>query len=120
MPVPVISFDTEAEPERSRQANLAENEKRVTYSCDQIERLAVRLRSLNYRDTCDHPKEGEKALGSALAVAIGVSTRHVRRVLSGQDKENKENRTSGLILSRVKTLRKVEAALKELMNLPEP
>jgi ParB family transcriptional regulator, chromosome partitioning protein len=39
--------------------------------------------------------------------------------LSGQDEENKENRTSGPILSRVKTMRKVEAALEDLMNLPE-
>jgi ParB family transcriptional regulator, chromosome partitioning protein len=115
-----MSFDAEAEPERSLQVELAENEKRVNYSRDQIERPAVRLRSLNYWDTRGRPKEGEKALGPALAVAIGISTRHVRRVLSGQDKENKENRTSGPIFSRVKTLRKVEAALEELMNLPEP
>jgi ParB family transcriptional regulator, chromosome partitioning protein len=120
VPVHVMSFDAEAEPERSLQVELAENEKRVNYSRDQIERLAVRLRSLNYRDTRGRPKEGEKALGPALAVAIGVSTRYVRRVLSGQDKENKENRNSVPIFSRVKTLRKVEAALEELMNLPEP
>jgi ParB family transcriptional regulator, chromosome partitioning protein len=66
----------------------------------------------------DRSKESEKALGPA--VAISVSTRHVRQVLSGQDKENKENRNSVPILSRVKTLRKVEAALEELLNLPEP
>jgi ParB family transcriptional regulator, chromosome partitioning protein len=66
---------------RSLQVELAENEKRVNYSRDQIERLAVRLRSLNRRDTRGRPKESEEALGPALAVAISVSTRHVRRAL---------------------------------------
>ncbi len=120
VPVRVMPFDAEVEPELSLQVELAENEKRVNYSRDQIERLAVRLRSLNYRDTRGRPKEGEKALGPALAVAIGVSTRYVRKVLSSQDKENQENRNSVPILSRAKTLRKVEAALEDLMNLPEP
>jgi ParB family transcriptional regulator, chromosome partitioning protein len=78
------------------------------------------LRSLNYRDTRGRSKEGEKALGPALAVAIDVSTRYVRKVLSDRGKGKKENRNSVPILSRVKTLRKVEAALEELMNLPEP
>jgi ParB family transcriptional regulator, chromosome partitioning protein len=116
VPVRVMPFDAETEPERALQVELAENEKRVNYSRDQIERLAVRLRSLNYRETRGRPKEGEKALGPALAVAIGVSTRYVRKVLSGQDREN---RNSVPIFSKVKTLRKVEAALEELINLPE-
>jgi ParB family transcriptional regulator, chromosome partitioning protein len=120
VPVRVMPFEAEAEPERSLQVELAENEKRVNYSRDQIERLAVRLRSLNYRETRGRPKAGEKALDPALAVAIGVSTRYVRKVLSSQDIENKENRNSAPIISRVKTLRKIEAALEELMNLPEP
>jgi ParB family transcriptional regulator, chromosome partitioning protein len=120
VPVRIMPFDADAEPERSLQVELAENEKRVNYSRDQIERLAVRLRSLNYRETRGRPKEGEKALGPALAVAIGVSTRYVRRVLSGQDKDHQKNRNSVPILSRAKTLRKVEAALEELINLPEP
>lgn len=118
VPVRVMPFDAQAEPKRSLQVELAENEKRVNYSREQVERLTVRLRSLNYQDTRGRPKEGEKALGPALAVAIGVSTRYVRRVLSDLDKGNK-NRNSVPILSRVKTLQKVEAALEELMNLPK-
>lgn len=57
-----MPFDAEAEPERSLQVELAENEKRVNYSRDQIERL----RSLNYRDIPGCPKEIEKALSPAL------------------------------------------------------
>jgi ParB family transcriptional regulator, chromosome partitioning protein len=120
VPVRVMPFDAETEPERALQVELAENEKRVNYSRDQIERLAVRLRSLNYRETRGRPKQGEKALGPALAVAIGVSTRYVRWILSGQDKDHQKNRNRVPILSRAKTLRKIEAALEELISLPEP
>jgi len=61
--------------EKALQVELAENEKRVNYSRDPIEKLAAHLRELNYKETRGRPKQGEKALGPALAVAIGVSTR---------------------------------------------
>jgi ParB family chromosome partitioning protein len=121
--VHMLPFDADKEPERALQVELAENEKRVNYTRDQIERLADRLRSLNYRETRGRPKEGEKALGPALAVAIGVSTRYVRRVLSeqGQSASDKKNRNSVPIFQKkLKLLSKIEAALEELAELPEP
>lgn len=123
IPVRVMPFDSQAEPERSLQVELAENEKRVNYSRDQIERLAERLRSLNYREIRGRPKSGEKALGPALAVAIGVSTRYVRRVLSEQregQEAGEENRNWVPIFEQLKLLQKIETALEELISLPEP
>ena len=119
--VHMLAFDAEQEPERALQVELAENEKRVNYTRNQIERLAERLRSLNYRDVRGRPKEGEKALGPALAVAIGVSARYVRKVLSEQKQEgrNEENRNSVPIFQKLKLLKKIEAALEELAELPE-
>ncbi|OLP18390.1 chromosome partitioning protein ParB [Leptolyngbya sp. 'hensonii'] len=121
--VHMLTFDAEQEPEWALQIELAENEKRVNYTRDQIERLADRLRSLNYRDFRGRPKEGEKALGPALAVAIGVSTRYVRKVLSDQKRELTEetgkNRNSDPIFQKLKLLKKIEAALAELAELPE-
>lgn len=120
IPVRVMLFDAEAEPERSLQVELAENEKRVNYSRDQIEQLAERLRSLNYRDIPGRPKAGEKSLGPALAVAIGVSARYVRKVLAEQQSDQYKNtRNSVPNLSKLKALRKIEAALEELISLPE-
>lgn len=121
--VHMLSFDADKEPERALQVELAENEKRVNYTRDQIERLADRLRSLNYRETRGRPKEGEKALGPALAVAIGVSTRYVRRVLSeqGQSASGEKNRNLVPISQKkFKLLKKIELALEELAKLPEP
>ncbi|HEY9630513.1 MAG: ParB/RepB/Spo0J family partition protein [Oscillatoriophycideae cyanobacterium NC_groundwater_1537_Pr4_S-0.65um_50_18] len=115
----MLAFDADREPERALQVELAENEKRVNYTRDQIERLAERLRSLNYRDVRGRPKEGEKALGPALAVAIGVSTRYVRKVLSGQKPEVSEqkNRNSVPIFQKLKLLKKIETDLEELAEL---
>ncbi|MBD2097713.1 ParB N-terminal domain-containing protein [Trichocoleus sp. FACHB-591] len=119
--VHMMAFDAEEEPERALQVELAENEKRVNYTRDQIERLAERLRSLNYREVRGRPKEGEKALGPALAVAIGVSTRYVRKVLSDQrqDITEEKNRNSDPIFQKLKLLGKIEAVLEELTALPE-
>ena len=119
IPVRVMDFDAEAEPERSLQIELAENEKRQNYTRDQIEQLADRLRSLNYKDTRGRPKEGEKALGPALAVAIGVSTRYVRKVLSEKagGKQLSENRNSDPIFREIKLLEKVELALLDLSKV---
>lgn len=118
--VHMLAFNAEQEPERALQVELAENEKRVNYTRDQIERLAERLRSLNYRDVRGRPKQGEKALGPALAVAIGVSTRYVRQVLSDQRRgtRGRPNRSDNPILQKLKLLKKIETALEELENLP--
>ena len=124
VPVRVMPFDAELEPEKSLQIELAENEKRVNYSRDQIEQLAGRLRALNYRNIVGRPKEGEKALGPALAVAIGVSARYVRKVLQqqrlGETGEVEEKiRNSVPNLQKLKVLRRIETALEELITLPE-
>jgi ParB family chromosome partitioning protein len=122
--VHMLSFTADQEPERALQIELAENEKRVNYTRDQIERLADRLRALNYREIRGRPKEGEKALGPALAVAIGVSTRYVRKVLGEQRRQvtagDEKNRNSDPIFQKLKLLKKVEAALEELAELPQP
>ncbi len=120
--VHMLQFDAAKEPERALQVELAENEKRVNYTRDQIERLADRLKALNYRNIRGRPKEGEKALGPALAVAIGVSTRYVRKVLSeqGQESKDEKNRNSVPIFQKLKLLKRIESALEELAALPEP
>lgn len=120
VPVRVMPLDSGQEPEKALQVELAENEKRVNYSRDQIEKLATRLRELNYKETRGRPKKGEKALGPALAVAIGVSTRYVRKVLGEENKvSSSKNRNSVPIFRRRQLLRRIEGALEELMTSEE-
>ena len=54
-------------------------------------------------------------------MAIGVSARYVRRVLSEQkqDGQDQKNRNSVPIFQKLKLLKKIEAALVELSELPE-
>ncbi|QIR41930.1 ParB N-terminal domain-containing protein (plasmid) [Tolypothrix sp. PCC 7910] len=119
--VHMMAFDSLEEPERALQVELAENEKRVNYTRDQIERLAERLRALNYREIRGRPLQGEKALGPALAVAIGVSTRYVRKILKEQRQEEagSENRNSVPIFQKLKLLKRIEAATQDLLALLE-
>lgn len=112
VPVRIMPFNSASDPEKALQVELAENEKRVNYSRDQIEKLASRLRELNYKETRGRPKKGEKALGPALAVAIGVSTRYVRKVL-GEGTPAK-NRNSVPIFRRQQLLKKLERTIEEL------
>jgi ParB family chromosome partitioning protein len=120
VPVRIMPFDAGANPEKALQVELAENEKRVNYSRDQIEKLASRLRDLNYKETRGRPKKGEKALGPALAVAIGVSTRYVRKVLGEEKAEpTSKNRNSDPIFRRRQLLKKMEHTLQELDRLGE-
>jgi ParB family transcriptional regulator, chromosome partitioning protein len=123
VPVRMMPFDADVDQQMALQVELAENEKRVNYSRDQIQQLAERLRALDYRDTKGRPKQGEKALGPALAVAIGVSTRYVRKVLSEQSKTTVgkagENRNSVPILNKAKSLERIQKSLQAFLELPE-
>ncbi len=118
IPCRIMNFNAEIDAERALQVELAENEKRKNYSRDQILRLADRLRALNYKETKGRPAKGEKALGPALAVAIGVSDRYVRKVLKQENEPDPKNRNSDPIYEKqnkvrllVKTLRVVEELL---------
>ena len=55
-------------------------------------------------------------------MAIGVSTRYVRKVLSKQDQkpEVEKNRNSVPIFQKLKLLKKIESSLEELAASPEP
>lgn len=118
VPVRIMPFEADADPEKALQVELAENEKRVNYSRDQIEKLAIRLRELNYKETRGRPKQGEKALGPALAVAIGVSTRYVRKVLNEEKTTPaRKNRNSVPIFRRRQLLKKMEQTVRELKGL---
>lgn len=122
VPVRMMPFDAAQTPDQALAVELAENEKRVNYTRDQIERLAERLKALNYRDTPGRPAKGEKALAPAIAVAIGVSTRHVRRILSDEQPQRRSSRNIRTscpnFLQRQQALQSLEKSLAALIALP--
>lgn len=82
VPVRVMDFDSEAEPDRSLEIELSENEKRRDYSRAEVVAIAEKLRAAGYQDTPGRPRKGEKRLKPALSVIFGKSLRTVERYLN--------------------------------------
>jgi ParB family chromosome partitioning protein len=107
VPVRVMDFDSEAEPDRSLEVELSENEKRRDYSRTEVVAIAEKLRAAGYQDTPGRPKRGEKRLKPALSVIFGKSLRTVERYLS-----EAETPTSGEV-SPAKLLKQALPKLKQ-------
>ena len=82
VPVRVVDFDAEENPDLALQVEVTENEKRRDYTSGEVRALAKRLRDAGYADVKGRPAKGEKALRPALEVIIGKSIRTVRRYLN--------------------------------------
>lgn len=124
VPVRIMGFDAEAEPDLALQVEVAENEKRRDYTVSEARALAERLRSAGYVDVKGRPGKSEKALRPALEVIIGKSLRTVRRYLN---EEAEESRTDVTLSSQgesqvsIKSLRRLQSELIRFQKLyPEP
>ncbi|PSB14733.1 chromosome partitioning protein ParB [Phormidesmis priestleyi ULC007] len=88
VPVRVVDFDAEENPDLALQVEVTENEKRRDYTPGEVRALAERLRDSGYADVKGRPAKGEKALRPALEVIIGKSIRTVRRYLNTDIEES--------------------------------
>lgn len=88
VPVRVLEFDADEDPDLALQIEVTENEKRRDYTPDEVRALADRLRNSGYTDVKGRPAKGEKALRTALEVVIGKSIRTVRRYLNEADEKS--------------------------------
>lgn len=88
IPVRVVDFDAEENPDLALQVEVTENEKRRDYTSGEVRALAERLREAGYADVKGRPAKGEKALRPALEVIIGKSIRTVRRYLNRATEES--------------------------------
>lgn len=108
IPVQVLPFDAQQEPDRALQVEIAENEHRRDYTPTEVRALANRLRSLGYVDQPGRPAKGTKALRPALEVIVEKSLRTVQRYLNeDQDKKPRQD----VMVSEKKVLHQ---ALKKL------
>ncbi|NET32881.1 MAG: ParB/RepB/Spo0J family partition protein [Cyanothece sp. SIO1E1] len=82
VPVRMMDFSSEDEPDRALQIEVAENEQRRDYSPSEVKIIADRLRKAGYTETVGRPKAGQKALKPALSVVVSKSIRQVKRYLS--------------------------------------
>jgi len=113
VPVRVMPFDAEEEPDRALQVEISENEKRRDYTPDEVRALAERLRASGYIDTPGRPTPNEKRLRPALEVIVGKSLRSVRRYLTDEKPVHRGQ------VSKQTALRHALAALERWVSIPE-
>jgi ParB family transcriptional regulator, chromosome partitioning protein len=114
MPCRLMAFDSEKEPGKALAVEGTENEKRRDFSRAQIEILCTRLKECGYIDATGRPKAGEKALRPALALIIGKSLRHVRRLLQAATPTDDADSKAASALPGL--LRALERALPEMQS----
>lgn len=85
IPVRVMPFDADEEPDKALQCEVAENEKRRDYTPKEVRIIAQRLLESGYIQRKGRLKEGEKALVPALRVIVGKSRATVMRYLSEEN-----------------------------------
>lgn len=89
VPVRVLDFDADRNPDLALQVEIAENEQRRDYTATEVKVLAERLKSAGYSDTQGRPALGDKPLRPALTVIIGKSIRTVRRYLNEPEEKSR-------------------------------
>ncbi|MEX0272417.1 ParB/RepB/Spo0J family partition protein [Leptolyngbyaceae cyanobacterium UHCC 1019] len=88
IPVRVMDFDAQANPDKALEIEIAENEQRRDYTPSEVRAIADRLIEAGYKETKGRPKTGEKALAPALQTIIGKSRRTVMTYLAGDEKKS--------------------------------
>ena len=82
IPVRMMPFDAEQQPDLALQIEIAENEQRRDYTTAEVKAIAGRLREAGYVDLKGRPKQGERPLLPALTVIIGKSRRQLNYILA--------------------------------------
>lgn len=113
VPVRMLLFNADDDPEKALQVEISENEKRRDYTPAEVRALADRLRSAGYADTAGRPSKGEKRLRPALEIIIGKSLRSVRRYLT------EEKPVQFGQVSKKTALRRAKSALEQWMSVVE-
>lgn len=82
VPVRILPFDSQDQPEQALHAEVSENEHRRDYNRQEIHQLVDRMKAAGYKDSPGRPKAGDRPLAPALMVALGKSRRSVMRLLA--------------------------------------
>jgi ParB family transcriptional regulator, chromosome partitioning protein len=99
VPIRMLLFKVEDDPELALQIEVAENEQRRDYTPSEIRAIADRLRGAGYTELKGRPKQGQRALMPALSVVVGKHIRTVQRYLSDEPESGKpEKSTTSVVL----------------------
>ena len=110
IPVRVMPFVADKEPDKALQVEVAENEYRRDYTPAEVKGIAERLIAAGYKDVKGRPKKGEKVLMPALSTVVGKNRRTIQRYLHG---DSQKSRTSVHLF-----LKKAKKALESWQTQP--
>ena len=111
IPVRIMPFDAEEDPERALQCEVAENEHRRDYTPAEVRILAERLKKGGFKRLKGRPGKGEKSLVLALAFVVNKSKRTIERYLKEETEEPPKSATRVALLGEQKNLRKIHKSL---------
>ncbi len=115
IPVRIMPFDADQEPNKALECEVAENEHRRDYTVKEVRELAERLKSAGYLATRGRPQKGEKALVPALQVIVGKSRRTLTRYLAEND--NEKNEPNGSFIKLQQVVKKLQKDLNAVVKL---
>jgi ParB family transcriptional regulator, chromosome partitioning protein len=99
VPIRMLLFKVEDDPDLALQIEIAENEQRRDYTPGEIRAIADRLQNAGYMELKGRPKQGQRALMPALSVVVGKNIRTVQRYLSPEPENGKsEKSTTSVVL----------------------
>lgn len=134
IPIRMLPFDVEENPDLALQVEIAENEQRRDYTPNEVKAIAERLRIAGFIDVKGRPKKGQKPLMPALAVVVSKNLRTVQRYLEPNQNTDPRKSTTPVVLlkqasTKLKQWQKIEPKtpqeealakrLPELLNLIE-
>ncbi|HEY9828463.1 MAG TPA: ParB/RepB/Spo0J family partition protein [Stenomitos sp.] len=120
IPIRVMPFDAEEEPNKALQCEVAENEKRRDYSPAEVKALAERLKAAGFVELKGRPKKGQKALMPALSVVVGKSIRRIQQYLESPSLPStpKPEKSTKLFVLLKKTQLSAERARRLAVQVP--
>jgi ParB family transcriptional regulator, chromosome partitioning protein len=125
VPIRVMPFDAENEPDKALQCEVAENEKRRDYSPAEIKVLAERLKAAGFKELKGRPRKGQKALMPALSVVVGKSIRRIQQYLEVPPQRSmlhstpKLEKSTKLFVLLKSAQRSVERSRQLVVQIPE-
>ena len=115
VPVRIMPFDADEDPNKALECEVAENEHRRDYTAKEVRGLAERLKAAGYLTKRGRRREGEMHLVPALQVIVGKSRRTLMRYLS--EDENKSNVPNDIFEKQRKNMEKLRRDLKAVRNM---
>jgi ParB family transcriptional regulator, chromosome partitioning protein len=121
VPVRIMPFDADDDPERALQCEIAENEKRRDYTNTEIKSIAEKLKQAGFVALKGRPKRGQKALMPALSVVVGKSIRRIQQYMENPDNaiESKADESTKLFVLLKRANRSLSSSREIIAGMPK-